>query len=707
MIARGAPPERVRVFANTVDVDDFGAQADRARGRRDRSSGARSARRPTMSSCSRVARLAPEKGLDVLVRAVAAADDPRLVLVVAGEGPERARARARSRAELGVRLVLIGDVDWERIVELYVAADVFALLSEREPWAVVVNEAAACGLPLVLSDRVGAAHDLLRDGENGALVPAGDVDAAARRSASSPRDPELRRAQGARSRELARDWGYGPSVEGFLDAVREAVARSKLACIACRGRRILVLNQYYWPGVEATAHLLTELCEALAEDYDVEVVTGVLHGHEDEPRQIEHNGVRITRVASTSYERSELGRRAVNYVSYLGSALRHALTRPCARSRALHDRPADHRRSRRARREARRRARARHQPGRLPGDRDRARPAPQPGGDRRPPRPRRRVPAARRPDRRDRGDDARAARGEGRSARAAARDPELGRHARDHAAAARQRVGARSTISSDGSSSCTRATSGTRRISTASSARRRSSATATTSRSSSQASGRDTARWSRSRGGSRSTRPCASCPYQKRERLPLSLSSADVHVVGLAKGLAGYVVPSRLYGILSAGRPVIVAAEDTSETARLVREIGCGIVIPPARPDLLARTIREAADGAFDLDGDGSARPRVRRGGGGSRRRDGAVSRARPGDARRVIARASLLGLARRARLDARGLPGRDGSARTHAAATRAQGRADAVRRARRVGARRGGGDPPARRERARARLSG
>ena len=77
-------------------------------------------------------------------------------------------------------------------------------------------------------------------------------------------------------------------------------------------KRILVLNQYYWPGVEATAQLLTELCEALAEEYDVEVVTGVLHGHEGEPRHIEHNGVRIARVASTSYERSELGRRALN-----------------------------------------------------------------------------------------------------------------------------------------------------------------------------------------------------------------------------------------------------------------------------------------------------------------------------------------------------------------------------------------------------------
>ena len=39
---------------------------------------------------------------------------------------------------------------------------------------------------------------------------------------------------------------------------------------------ILVLNQYYWPGVEATAQLLSQLCEALAEDYDVTVVTGAL-----------------------------------------------------------------------------------------------------------------------------------------------------------------------------------------------------------------------------------------------------------------------------------------------------------------------------------------------------------------------------------------------------------------------------------------------
>ena len=47
--------------------------------------------------------------------------------------------------------------------------------------------------------------------------------------------------------------------------------------------RLLVVNQYYWPGVEATAHLLTELCEALTDEYDIRVLTGVLNGHEELP----------------------------------------------------------------------------------------------------------------------------------------------------------------------------------------------------------------------------------------------------------------------------------------------------------------------------------------------------------------------------------------------------------------------------------------
>ncbi len=91
-------------------------------------------------------------------------------------------------------------------------------------------------------------------------------------------------------------------------------------------------------------------------------------------------------------------------------------------------------------------------------------------------------------------------------------------------------------------------------------------------------------------------------PYQPYETRAQPLATADVHVVGLGRGLAGYIVPSRMWGILAAARPVIVAADEESETARLVRRVGCGVVVPPGRPELLAREIRAAHVGAYDLE---------------------------------------------------------------------------------------------------------
>jgi len=223
MLARGAVPDRTGRFANTIDVAAYGERADRLASRRRELRAAFGAGDDDVVVLS-VARLASEKGLDELVRAAAEAKEPRLLVAVAGDGPERERLIRLARG-LGVRLSLLGDVQpASRVLELYVAADVFALLSHHEPWGVVVNEAAACGLPLLLSERVGAAHDLLLDGENGSFVRDGDLPAAAEALARLAADPELRRAAGARSRELVASWGYEPSVDDFVVAVR-ALAR--------------------------------------------------------------------------------------------------------------------------------------------------------------------------------------------------------------------------------------------------------------------------------------------------------------------------------------------------------------------------------------------------------------------------------------------------------------------------------------------------
>ena len=222
VISRGADPGRVRVFANTVDVARFSAEATTLRARRNEVRGSLGIE-PAEVAVLCVARLAPEKGLEPLLQAVARMGREDVRVVLAGGGRERGALERLANA-LGVRTLFLGVLPWERLVEAYVATDVFALLSRHEPWGVVVNEAAACGLPLVLSDRVGAAYDLLHEGENGFVVPADDVDAAAEALRRLAADPELRARAGAASQRIASGWGYEPSVEAFVQAVSEAVS---------------------------------------------------------------------------------------------------------------------------------------------------------------------------------------------------------------------------------------------------------------------------------------------------------------------------------------------------------------------------------------------------------------------------------------------------------------------------------------------------
>lgn len=363
--------------------------------------------------------------------------------------------------------------------------------------------------------------------------------------------------------------------------------------------RLLVLNQYYWPGVEATAQLLAQLCEALADEFDVTVVTGRLQGLAEEPGWSERNGVRVLRVRSTAFERSRLLPRAANYFSYLAvsftSALRTGrpdivlcMTDPpiianvsLAVARVFGaplvvvsqdvfpevavelgrlENPLLVGFLRQAIRFYLRRAdrvvaigetmRRRLEQKGAPADRlvvitnwvDTAVLHPEPRDN----------PWARANDL-------------------------VGRFVVMHSG----NVGHAQDLDS-----LVRAATYLRdldhlRIVVVGNGARHAQLSELVER--------------------LDLDSVVLLPYQPREVLSLSLSSADVHVVGLAKGLAGYVVPSRLYGILSAERPVIVAAEADSETVQVVEATGCGVVVPPGRPELLARMIRRAHDGDLDL----------------------------------------------------------------------------------------------------------
>jgi glycosyltransferase involved in cell wall biosynthesis len=367
---------------------------------------------------------------------------------------------------------------------------------------------------------------------------------------------------------------------------------------------LLVLNQYYWPGVEATAHLLSELCEALAEDYDITVLTGRLHAFPDLPDRERRHGVEIVRLRSTAYERSRLLRRASNYASYLAEALRVGVTarRPDV-VLCMTDPPvvADIALllARRFRAPlvvisedvfpeiavALKRLENPVVVGLL------------------------RVLVRFYLSRADRlvaiGQTMRRRLEEKGAApeRISVIPNWVDVHAitparRDNDWAHSHGLVGRFVVMHSGnvghaqnldtlvrSTTLLRDLDALRVVIIGTGARRHELI---------------------SLAQTLETPAVRFLPYQPRALLSETLSAADVHVVGLATGLAGYVVPSRLYGIMAAGKPVIAAADAESETAQLVEEVGCGLVVPPENSLRLAEAIRACHDGLVDLEGMGA-----------------------------------------------------------------------------------------------------
>lgn len=132
-----------------------------------------------------VGRLAPEKGLDTLLRAFARARGglpAGASLVLVGAGPERTQLLAlAAELQLGASVVFAGAMDAAGLSAEYARASCLVLPSTREPWGLVVNEALHHGCPAIVSEVCGCRPDLVRDGVTGLAFDAGDTAALAQR----------------------------------------------------------------------------------------------------------------------------------------------------------------------------------------------------------------------------------------------------------------------------------------------------------------------------------------------------------------------------------------------------------------------------------------------------------------------------------------------------------------------------------------------
>jgi putative colanic acid biosynthesis glycosyltransferase WcaI len=85
-------------------------------------------------------------------------------------------------------------------------------------------------------------------------------------------------------------------------------------------------------------------------------------------------------------------------------------------------------------------------------------------------------------------------------------------------------------------------------------------------------------------------------PYQPKALLHDSFATADAFLVALKSGIEGFIVPSKVYGILAAGRPYVAATDPSSEAAQIARDSGCGLVAAPGDPAALADAIATLYD---------------------------------------------------------------------------------------------------------------
>jgi 1,2-diacylglycerol 3-alpha-glucosyltransferase len=208
---------RIEVVPSGIDIARFGA------GRRDEALRAGAGAGPNDRLLLYVGRLAKEKNIDLLFRALASAGDPSLKIVVAGEGPLREELEASARA-LGVarQTTFLGIVPRDELPNLYASADAFVMPSTTETQGLVLAEALAAGAYVIAADAPQSREVLGGAGLVVPPTPEAFADALGDLAARTPA-----RAKGAR--EAAEGFSLHIQIDRILELYESLLRR---ACIA-------------------------------------------------------------------------------------------------------------------------------------------------------------------------------------------------------------------------------------------------------------------------------------------------------------------------------------------------------------------------------------------------------------------------------------------------------------------------------------------
>ncbi len=152
-------------------------------------------------------------------------DQENLYCIAIGEGPQRSAFESLLRPVFNNRVIIPGFVNQSELAKYFTAADVLVLPSQFDSWGLVVNEAMQFGLPVIVSDMVGCAPDLVKTNETGFIFPVGNVYALAQSMLQFLNSPGLSAKMGAQAIELVSRYSTTAAADGILQAAYSVTSK--------------------------------------------------------------------------------------------------------------------------------------------------------------------------------------------------------------------------------------------------------------------------------------------------------------------------------------------------------------------------------------------------------------------------------------------------------------------------------------------------
>jgi len=208
VVSMGVPAERIHTAPNAVDNRRF---ASLARSVREREAQHRTELGLPPRYFVYVGRVTREKGVFQLMEAYTQLEPElrsRVGLVLVGEETAKNELMKGAAKIYPGTVVFPGFAQRDQLAAFYALAEALVFPTLSDPWGLVVNEAMACGLPIIASDAAGCVADLVRDGENGYVIPSASVDKLAEAMAAFARDSHLASRMGQHSARLIE--GFSP-----------------------------------------------------------------------------------------------------------------------------------------------------------------------------------------------------------------------------------------------------------------------------------------------------------------------------------------------------------------------------------------------------------------------------------------------------------------------------------------------------------------